>query len=597
MIPIIQFDPATMALVYDVQLVGGADDKGEIALAVDDVVHGRSEEACERVEAIGDGPTRNRAIQIMSAMWHEKRHFLDFALTNYGAFRFRQFLDMYVNMPVILRTGQEAGVLHAPMEIYSDPVRCAVMGISQVPQPLAQIARVLARRRKIIERDRRPVASRFGPLDMGGEIQLECLALIAQIGFVQQRFGLDGIKRFYGSLYSWEQFSAKYLSLIIIAARLGVLPTKKVSALMEGRDAAVIDTTLLECIVFASLQTDHCPPRMLKPPVETSQPAERFAAICFELVQTRPDICSAEVDTLDFATCWSAVNAACQAQFGFSILEQMEQDHRHFEAEVRGKTAGNVPDELATIIADYFDLRARLLADFAADPALFVSSRRFTADLADRLHPNIVICASGGIIGDPPDGYDRLMGYNHDHGDMKEQPYLKWWWACAPNAKSRAYRAALVHDQSCFGYAHPEAWYNAMDFYAPIVKLLLNGRRLRTLIGPELLFAEQRMGALLNVRLEVFPSFKYPEETFAADIIYYYYGRSKLRCDVSSVEIEPHEARALYPWTLRRWPQLARYMVKALGDHDPAYFAFVRDWSPWIVSVTEFAKLKPLMRD
>jgi len=33
-----------------------------------------------------------------------------------------------------------------------------------------------------------------------------------------------------------------------------------------------------------------------------------------------------------------------------------------------------------------------------------------------------------------------------------------------------------------------------------------------------------------------------------------------------------------------------------MGGHDFAYFTFVRDWSPWVVSDETYEELRPLMR-
>jgi hypothetical protein len=585
MVPIIQFDPASMALVYDTQMIGSADPQGSTSEAVAAVVWGRAADAFDVIDRIEDAATRDRALQIVSAMWHEKRHFLDFVISNYGAYRFRQFLDLYVNMPTVLGIAEERGVIHAPLEVYLDDVRSAVLGIRDRPEDLVILAKELARRRKMLERDRVRQATRFGTVEIGGEAQLECLAFMAQLDFISVYFGIEGVQRFYASLFDREQFQAKYMSMVMLAQQLGVLPT---AVEPHGLHA---DPVLLECILFASLQTDHLPTRSAAAQFESSYPADRFAGICVELVQNHRALCSAKVDTLSFEECWTAVNETCATLYGRTAIDQIEDDIEHFTKEAKAKYAGNVPDDVENVLDDYLGLRSAMLAELRRDPALFVSARRFTLDLADRLQPNYVISASGGVVGDPPDGYDKLMGYVHDEGDIERRPYRKWWWACVPNSELRQQMDA----ERVFRFANPKSWYSVMDFYAPTAKLLMNGRRIRTLIGPELLFAEQRLQGNMNIKTELFPTFAFPDEHASAELFYYFFGRDVLKCDLSSVELHRPEGRALSPWTLRRWPKLAKYVIEKMGGHEVAYFSFVKDWSPWIVSDAVFEQLRPLM--
>jgi hypothetical protein len=570
-----------MALVYDRRLVAGVDRTGKIADAVAGVVAGDSQYAVASLDAIEDPALFDRGLHMVSAMWHEKRHFLDFILSNYGAFRFRQFLDVYVNLPLIIRKGKESGVIHAPLEIYNDPVRAGVLGIHNPSPELQQIAAALSRRRRMIERDRTPITSRLGSMELGGEALLESLAFLAQLDFVLINYGQDGAKRFYDSLFNKENFFSKYLGVVEATISVGLAP-----ASYEG-GVANVDSTLLECILFAALQSDYRPG--LTGPHNTSYPGERFAGICVELAQARPDLKNARRGSLVWEECWHEVNAACIRLFGQDVLQEMELDFGHFKAQTKEKLIGNVPDDLEDVVDDYFNLREQMLKEFANEPQLFVTARRFTAELADRLQPNYVVCTSNGTVGDPPDGHDLLMGYADPEGDLDNRPYAKWWWACAPKPVSDE------ESENALKFGTRKSWYNIMDFYAPIAKLLMNGRRIRTLIGPELLYAQQRLSATLSIEVEFYPSFEYPQEELPADIFYYYYGSENLICDWSSAALTKPEGQMLSPWTLRRWPKLAQAAIEKMGGHEFAYFAFVRDWSPWIVSDTVYEKLKGLM--
>ena len=226
MLPIIQFDPATMSLWYDVELISGADSSGTIADLIPSAIRGDAIEVSDRFSDIHDSKLRGRALQIVSAFWHEKRHFLDFVATNYGSFRFRQFLEVYTNLAPVIQIAKDRGRLCCPLEIYDDPVRAALMDISDFPSDLVAIAKMLARRRKMVEYDRQRENTRFGPMEIGGEAQLEALAFMAQSRFITLFFREQGARDFRDSLYNVENFSDKYFIIVEAAARLGLLPFK-----------------------------------------------------------------------------------------------------------------------------------------------------------------------------------------------------------------------------------------------------------------------------------------------------------------------------------------------------------------------------------
>jgi hypothetical protein len=95
------------------------------------------------------------------------------------------------------------------------------------------------------------------------------------------------------------------------------------------------------------------------------------------------------------------------------------------------------------------------------------------------------------VLGEPPEGYRRLFGYDHPVKESEKRPYMKWWWACSPDLtikNSRGPRQRI--NGSALKFKNPHAWYSVMEWFAPISKLLMNGRQIRTMLGPELFFAK-----------------------------------------------------------------------------------------------------------
>jgi hypothetical protein len=578
-----------MSLWYDVSLISAADRSGAIATAVAAAVSGNTVEVIDQLRSIRDRKLRGRALQIVSAFWHEKRHFLDFVATNYGAFRFRQFLEVYTNLPAVVSIAKANGRLCCPLEIYDDPVRSSVMNLSDAPQELRQLAKMLAHRRKMIERDRSRVGTRYGPIEIGGEAQLEALAYLAQSRFVSAFFGAEGVEEFRESLYNVNNFLDKYFTIIETAGRLGLLPFRR-----RSDSAIALDSALLEASLFASLQSDYLSPKNQY--FESSYPGERFAVLAEKILEEHPKISQREPGSVGLDEAFTIVNDACEKVFGYCISDQIELDINHFEKQHAEKVYGSVPEDIETICRDYLALRRLVLDRFRRSPSSIIFTELFVSGTAEHVLPNYVICSSNGRLGDPPEGYNRLMGYHEPDRDVEKAPYLKWWWACSPDKSGKN----IVEDASgppkeIIGFEHRKSWYSCIDFYAPTAKLLMNGRRIRTMLGPELMFAQKRIETQFGVSPEIYPSFEFPDETIDPNVLYFYHGTETLKCDLSSTIIHRPHGKMLTPWTLRRWPRLARHVIEQMGGHELAYFSFVRDWSAWLVTDELFNDLRQFM--
>src|SRR3954447_11582302 len=116
MIPILQFDPATLTLWYDTQLLASARSSREVGLALHYALDGREDWLKCLIRQQTDPWTRTRCATVASAVWHEKRHFLDFVLTNYGAMRVRQFFQCYINTRAFLGKVADSGPVLLPLD-------------------------------------------------------------------------------------------------------------------------------------------------------------------------------------------------------------------------------------------------------------------------------------------------------------------------------------------------------------------------------------------------------------------------------------------------------------------------------------------------
>jgi hypothetical protein len=140
MIPTIQFDLGTLSIWTTTGTLSG-----EIAELAAEVMAAaaRSEDPTPLIAAATiDDDVRRRMLFLASCVWHEKRHFFDTCISNYGA---RQFRDMFVlganAFSLVANARERNEPVWFPAETYESPVLRKVFGISKPRQNVIEIAR------------------------------------------------------------------------------------------------------------------------------------------------------------------------------------------------------------------------------------------------------------------------------------------------------------------------------------------------------------------------------------------------------------------------------------------------------------------------
>src|SRR5437773_11281178 len=133
MMPVVQLDPASLTMWYNPELVHGGPYGKQIGEAVAQCIEGDDVAAVNTLRSVKDETARVHGISLISSVWHERRHFLDILLTNYGAFRLRQFILFYSNWHALDTLIKGKQPLVCPIDVYLDTVRCEVLGIKQGP--------------------------------------------------------------------------------------------------------------------------------------------------------------------------------------------------------------------------------------------------------------------------------------------------------------------------------------------------------------------------------------------------------------------------------------------------------------------------------
>lgn len=571
MIPLLQFEPASMTLWYDAHLFGQARGGRELSLALEYAIAGNDRLLRQLVLCTEDSWVRTRAASVASAVWHEKRHFLDFALTNYGALRLRMFFEAYVNVSAVLTQRTSTGRLLLPLDSNLDALQREVMDIGELPEELMQVARSIARRKEMLKDDRRPVPGPFGPFEFGGEGLLEAVAYHVQMGKTHRVFGNEMGARVQKDHPDGKVHHAKYQWAYEVLIRTGLLQVE----MKPGGVMALDDGPFLP-LCYAALAGRFWGQQQARGEAVSSYlPGERLASLAVHFRREGRALAGASTEAA-----WDAVNEACKELFGRTVLEETQEDMEHGERFVE-RLQREIPDAPITLaLADLQALRTRLFRTLQEDPLLILDQARWADDMVARLQPLVVTAVPGGELGEPPPTHARLSGYKHPEGGA--MPGGHWWWAALN-------KEWPPDDPEYFSLCERRAWTYVAAEYAPLGKMLYAGNHVRTMLGPELTAARNRYEAQTGVKLVFDPALAWPKHQHDVAFWYFLMGHERFRCELSSETVQAPEGYMLDPWELRLRPGLADALLGCAVDQDRMRTMMWRDWTPWLLS-EEFAE-------
>ncbi|HEV2803595.1 MAG TPA: hypothetical protein VGW57_01570 [Chthoniobacterales bacterium] len=559
MIPVVQLDPATLCLWYDPELVSRVKGGEAVARAVHAAQFGDLTEVIDFISTIGDERSAIRAVNLVSSVWHEHRHFLDLILTNYGAFRLRLYTSIYGNIdPILAEIAHGDKTLVCPLDVYADPVRRRVLGVTLPSANIQLIAENLRSRKEWLREDNAPMQTPFGMAAAGGEAQLEALAFFCQLAGVQEVFGPEISEAVQKDLPEIQRRNLRYRWAEIAAQTFGLLPT-------VSRSGKVFrDFTVLSPLLVASLM---CRKYGQKQSVSGTSgfPFARFATLCSELGK-RP----LNFGELSLSEAWEIINATAKQLWDRTVLEEAEEDfakEREWVARFNEQVVG---EDVANTVRDVHTLRSKLLEILHADPGAIIDPKQFVKDLLFRLRPIPIIASKSGQLGSPEGGWERVLGYRDPEG---KENGSQWWWAAAPEKWNP--------DEEVFALRERRSWLTVASDYAPLAKLILNGRAHRTMLGPEILSIEMRMKhSGINIRFD--PVFAFPEEPNDIESFFELTGQDAAVCDFCRDTVPRSEGYLVSPWIFRYSERNADLCVRAFGGGQQGQLKYWRDWSPWV---------------
>lgn len=576
MISFFQLDPASLTLWINSDLVGEHRSLGPIAELMEAAIRNDDAALVEIVES-SEAKSRARMIALSGSIWHEKRHFLDLILTNYGAFRWRQFFEVAANLPQLLTATKQDGLakLGLPVEIYDDPLRLRKLGL-QGSDLLANLGRAVSARKQALSEDRRRTGSRFGLLELGGEAQLEALAYLHQTAKSQQLFGAQQTREAIDEIPAPDAHFAKYRSIMDMLIQFEIVPSLEVS-----EDVLVINDGVLQCVLYASLCCRVWKQKqVLREGVYSYLPGYRLSSILLALRDRRVKF---ELGT-GVLTIWAKINEVCGEIFGRSVLEELDADFAMADARYRDVKKDIVP-ALREVTDDLQSTRRKLIKVLNDDPERVLGTYAYQSRLLPLLDPKVVLCSPQGAypFEDKSGNTVRIFGYNHGNvAKFKKEieGVTKWSWAIAINGYTPV-------DDSHY-QLNSKYWMTYLSEVAPITKLVINGQKHKTMLGPEMVHAEARLQEQLAIPIVIDKAFQQNEYEIDPNLFRYLTFKNTFRCDILSVDVDISDSDIFTKWLFindqEKGEALLGLWAQNMNSEILARLTFWKNWAPWVVS-------------
>lgn len=146
-------------------------------------------------------------------------------------------------------------------------------------------------------------------------------------------------------------------------------------------------------------------------------------------------------------------------------------------------------------------------------------------------------------------------------------------------------RWAVVSKENCLHeglYALDSTkWVHIIQQFAPLAKLIMHGRRQRTMLAPELVCIENIL-TNYGYKVRIDPMFDVLREVETSASFFYLNMVDQAVCDFCRLTVDRPAGYHVFPWTFRINELAAEFAIKALGGGVSGQLRFWRDWSPWL---------------
>lgn len=580
MISVVCLDPASLTLWYDASHVSHHPASQEIQEVIHHSIRGEIEDVLAIVNNV-DESFKPRLYEIVSSIWHEKRHFVDLLLTNYGSFRVRQFMSLYVNMPTILSEAKQNGKqIVCPIDTHIDPVRSMVFNAEPWSVNLKDIASDVKKRREMLRSDREVLSTKWGNIEVGGDAQLEAMAYYSQFAALEKIFGVNASMDVQAQMSEGQRGNLRYTWATLLGRVTGI------ESGFQTQGIHLLNLNLLCPIIMVSLMGRFWGQKNLHTDTGGSGfPTERLSALLNEWTKN-----AKTYSVSNMADGWEVVNQTAKRLWGRTAVEELQADfeleHKYVE-EI--KKRHEVGSNARLALTDLHELRSDFIHNFIKNPLSYVDPSLFAEQVLFKIRPLSIRAVPGGIFGKPPTGWERVSGYKHPG---VENPLSTWWWAIAPMdwPKNDQHHKFFFKQRKIYSLKQRKAWLSIVADFAPMAKLLMNGFRHRTMLGPELTSVFARMYNE-GIKITVDPTFSAPQDDLDINVWFTQTQRESATCDICSCSIPRPQGHILSPWLFRNNPDYADVAIKQFGGGLQGHLLFWKDWSPWVICNVCYIKL------
>jgi hypothetical protein len=490
-------------------------------------------------------------IDYVSSVWHEKRHFIDWLLTNYGAFKFRMFGEMMINAPSILSAcnGKRFAV---PIDFNSSKINRQVFNLSEPSKDFLSLSSSLAKHKEYFKYDSFQPEVKTGLVNVNGDALMESMGYSTQNTCIIRAMGVKAANDWFDSSDRSVMYNTyRWMERVLFSFDLVVDQ-------FEHDEVPVFHIPMFYPLVYASLA--------IRPKSDLDH--ERYST--FRLMQIGTWLKQQRADGLKLPNTveesWDLVNKCCLELYGRSVIDNIDEDLENGSKLLQKIEQAN--DEcyppLVESLKAYQHLREKLYSEFKETPSRFLNDSRFFDEVLPRLYPVSVVVAPSG-----------RTDFGNESWHTHWQNFAAAWGGSLKEWPPILSDGAIVLD------ALP-SWRELISVLSPIAKVFINGFADPSLIGPE----TERILKILNggARQCVIPHMFASSEFNSHSVLgFQKITRNRdLKCDFCSKSLLPEESMLVSPFQIRQTPSLQHRVREHMNDELQAFLLTI-DWSYWLV--------------
>jgi len=554
-------DPWSLALVSEIAPGVGPEERRDYDWVLRSTHCDAAATTVTAIRKVRDPDRRVRLMRLASEVWHERRHFLDLLLTNYGAKRFRRVFQMCCAIGSVLRFASRTGEpLICPIDPYLTDLQRRSLGLPKPSELELDAFRALVEWREAEQVDEPggTIQTAGGPvrLELGGEAHLEALAIMGQSQMLRTQFTQDDWREI-GRDLGEDSHKPRYWWWTAIAEELGL--SGKVD---EAETVVTYEVAAVGAILLASLFVRD-------PDEEGACPDACFVhtrlAVLIEHARNRPlPVRSSFIERFEW------VDDLCRIAFGRSMEDEIAIATGQWSDFIDWLRQQPGASEILPVALEYHQARTRLLQQTPL-PAYFDVSVGAAIASHPELVPRILAANPRGLVetrfNNAADTASELVG-----ATVRD--------LASGNVVLRAAWVQRLTAAGNSGTVFSDVWDRWASQLVPLTKMACAGP---FVIAGHDLAAACRSFRQLAIAIRPVPGDRPPWLELPVDCYWLEKGGDTSGCDHCNVELTRGHGALLSPWVVK-WNRrtLDSYLAEC---PQPVVSELLTLWdcSPWFV--------------